>query len=99
MPFWTCKLRNKTLKVLQMLKNSLQVPDLAALSLVLEGPSTSLLFVPDLRKTVVLTCFSAKLTASTMISLVAKWCGFASYSLCMVCWLLYTELKQLLYNA
>ncbi len=26
-----------------------------------EGPSTSLLFVPDLRKTVVLTCYSAKL--------------------------------------
>ncbi len=35
------------------------VPDLAALSLVPvpEDPSTSLLFVPDLRKTVVLTCY------------------------------------------
>ncbi len=37
------------------------VPDLTALSRVLEGPSTSLLFVPDLRKAVVLTCYSAKL--------------------------------------
>ncbi len=37
------------------------VPDLAVLSLVPEGPSTSLLFVQDLRKTVVLTCYSAKL--------------------------------------
>ena len=59
---------NSTLKVFEATKQdhrlqvSLEspgtVPDLAALSLVPEDPSTSLLFVPDLRKTVVLTCYS-----------------------------------------
>ncbi len=43
-----------------------------------EGPSTSLLFVPDLRKTVAIQ-LSLHIMASTIISLVAKWCGFVSY--------------------
>ncbi len=61
------------------LQVSRNLRDSPAMSLVPEGPSTSLLFVPDLRKTVVLTCYSAKLAHYGIISLVAKWCGFVSY--------------------